>query len=235
VAQSGVTVNFNVVQGSGSLSAGSAVTNSTWYATVTLTLTNFMTNAQLTACVAPGNVPCGTVYGNAVAAPQLNLQAVTGGGQVVTGTGFQPLTVRVTDSSSPPNGVLGASVLFESTVMRPTGNSLTGGGDSPSMPTQVPAILSASQVTVQSDANGLASMVPGTGGFSGPLQVEIQIYAGTGALIQDVLESFPLIGSNARPAFEESRDGVVASVRKKDWPLYGVEAKPLRRLRDADP
>ena len=101
--QRGVTVNFMIAQGSGSLSAASAVTNSQGYASVTLTLTDFSTSVQLSACVAPGNNPCQNIYGNAVAAAMLNLQAVAGAGQVVSGTAFQPLTVRVTDNSTPPN------------------------------------------------------------------------------------------------------------------------------------
>lgn len=192
IAENGVTVNFTIAQGSGSLSSAAAVTNSAGYATVTLTLTNFTANVQLTACVAPGNSPCQTVYGNAVAASLLNLQAVAGGVQVVTGQSFQPVIVRVTDSSSPPNPVLAASVVFQSTVMRPTGSGLSMVvGDSSSTQTGVPTILSSVQTSVQSDGNGLARFVPTTGSFTGLLDAEIQISAGTAALIQDVLESFP--------------------------------------------
>ncbi len=78
----------------------------------------------------------------------MNLQAVAGAGQVVTGTAFQPLTVRVTDSSTPPNPVLGASVLFQSTVLRPVGNNLVlTPGDPTVTPPGMPVILSASQST----------------------------------------------------------------------------------------
>ncbi len=122
--QAGVTVDFRIAQGSGSLSAASAVTNSTGYASVTLTLTNFAANVQVVACVASGS-PCQTAYGNAVAATALSLQAVAGAGQVITAPPFRPLTVRLTDSSTPPNPVLGASVLFQSTVLRPPTNDLT--------------------------------------------------------------------------------------------------------------
>src|SRR5205807_4724357 len=115
--QSGITVNFATAQGSGSLSSATAVTNSQGYASVTLTLTNFTASVQLTACVAPGNNPCQTISGNAVAAALLNLHAVAGAGQVVTGPAVQPLTVRVTDSSTPPSPILGASVLVHSTVL----------------------------------------------------------------------------------------------------------------------
>jgi hypothetical protein len=194
--QSGVTVNFVVAQGSGSLSSASAVTNSNGNASVTLTLTNFAASVEISACVAPGNSPCQTVSGNAVAAALLNLQAVAGAGQVVTGAAFQPLTVRVTDSSKPPNPVLGAGVLFESTVERPPGNNLTlTAGDPNTTQTGMPVILSASQSAVQSDGNGLASLVPTVGSFTGVLGIEVQVSAGTSAVLQDDLETFPSAGT----------------------------------------
>ena len=55
-------------------------------------------------------------------AAALKLQAAAGAGQVVSGPAFQPLTVRVTDSFNPPNPVLGATVRFQSTVLRLPGN-----------------------------------------------------------------------------------------------------------------
>ena len=203
--RSGVTVNFAIAQGSGSLSAASAVTNSNGYASVTLTLTNFTASVQLTACVAPGNNPCQTIYGNAVAVAMMNLQAVAGAGQVVTGSAFQPLMVRVTDSSTPPNPVLGASVLFQSTVMRPAGNNLVlTPGDPTVTPPGMPVILNASQSTAISDVNGLASFIPSVGSFTAPLEIEIQVSAGTTAVLQNELETFPAASSgNTSPTFSQ--------------------------------
>jgi hypothetical protein len=86
--------------------------------------------------------------------------------------------------------VLGASVLFQSTVLRSTGNNfaLTGGNSQSGMP----VILSESQpIPVASDANGLASFLPSVASFTGALQVEIQISAGATAWLQDELEVFP--------------------------------------------
>ena len=187
----GVTVDFRIAQGIGSLSAASAVTNSTGYATVTLTLTSFAANVQVVACVASGS-PCQTAYGNAVAASALNLQAVAGAAQVITAAPFQPLTVRVTDSSTPPNSVLGAGVLFQSTVLRPPANDLAvTSGDTTVTQTGMPVILAASQSSTTSDANGLATFLPSVGSFSGILEVEIQVSAGTSAGLEDVMESFP--------------------------------------------
>jgi hypothetical protein len=186
-----VTIDFRIAQGSGSLSAASAATNSTGYASVTLTVTNFTANVQVIACVAAGS-PCQTVYGNAVAASLLNLQAVAGAGQVIVGQPFQPLTVRVTDSSTPPNPILGANVLFQSTVLRPSGNDLAFTSADPTVTqTGMPVILSASQSTTTSNANGLASFLPSIGSLTGILEVAIQVSAGTSASLEDLLESFP--------------------------------------------
>ena len=189
--QSGVTVDFRIAQGSGSLSVASAATNSTGYASVTLTLTDFTANVQIVACVAAGS-PCQTVYGNAVAASLLNLQAVAGAGQAVVGQPFQPLTVRVTDSSTPPNPILGASVLFQSAVLRPSGDDLALTSADPTIiQTGMPVILGAGQTIATSGTNGLANFLPSVGSFTGVLEVEIQVSAGTSAALEDVMESFP--------------------------------------------
>jgi hypothetical protein len=190
--QPGTTINFRIAQGSGSLSSNNAVTNSSGYASVTLTVTNFAANAQVVACVEPAGSPCQTVYGNAVSPALFNLQAVAGAGQVVTGTVFQPLSVQVTDSSTPPDPILGASVVFQSLVLRPAGNNpILTNGDPGDGQNQMPVLLSTSQTTVQSAANGLASLVPSVGSFTGLLEIQIQVSAGTSASLQDVLESLP--------------------------------------------
>jgi hypothetical protein len=210
--QSGVAVNFFIDQGSGSLSSASAVTDGNGYASVTLTLTNFTANVQLSVCIAQGNNPCQTIYGNAVAATMLNLQAVAGAGQVVTGPAFQPLTVRVTDSSTPPNPVLGASVIFQSTALRPVGNDLTlTPGDSAVTQTGMPVILSVNQSTAESDANGMASFVPSAGSFTGPLEIQIQVSAGARAVLDYEMEIILADNSgNTSPTFSPWHGSVPA-------------------------
>lgn len=213
--ESDAIVNFLIAQGSGSLSSASAVTNSNGYASATLKLTNFAAGIELNACVAPGNNPCTTIYGNAVAATMLNLQPVAGAGQVVTGSAFQPLTVRVTDSSTPPNPVFGAGVLFQSTVLRPSGSNLTlAPGDPVTTQTGMLVILSTSQSAVQSNANGLASFAPSVGSFTGPLQIQIQVSAGTTAALQGELEMFPAGNSgNTSPPTSSLWHGSVPALR----------------------
>jgi hypothetical protein len=200
--QSGVDVNFILAQGVGSLSSTSAVTNSSGYASVTLTLTNFTANIQISVCVAPADSPCATIYGSAVSTSALNLQAVAGESQIVSGQPFQPLVVRVTDSSTPPNPVLGASVLFQSTVMRAAANDLTlTPGDPTVTQPGMAVILGVVQSTVQSDVNGLASFTASVGSLSGPVVVELQVSAGTTAALQNVMAAYPASdsGSSALP------------------------------------
>lgn len=185
-----ITVNFTVVGGSGNLSAASAQSNSSGYATVSLTVTQLTATVQLTACVAPGNAPCQTIYVNPVALANLILWPVSGSGQVSTGQAFQPVVVRVTDSASPPNSVTAATVLFLTIVMRGTSS---GGGTGTTNPANasMPTILQVNSSTALTDSNGLANIVPSAGGFSAPLEVDVGVAAGTSATLDYPLQVLP--------------------------------------------
>jgi hypothetical protein len=190
---SGDTVNFTVALGSGTLSSSSAVTNSSGYVSVTLTLANVAAQVQVSACVAPSDSPCQSFFVTPVAPSLLSLWPVAGAAQaIVLGQTFQPVIVRVTDSASPPDSVLGAVVTFQTTVMRLAGSTSAAGsgGDNGGAPA-VPVILSVTQTSVQSDANGMARLTPSTGGFSGPLEIQVSATAGTSAALQNVLQAFP--------------------------------------------
>jgi hypothetical protein len=97
--------------------------------------------------------------------------------------------------------VLGASVLFQSTVSRPLGDDSTLlQSDLGATQTGMNVVLSVSQNTLQSDGNGLASFLPSAGPYSGPLEVEVQISAGTVAALQEVMEAYPgTSGMNSSP------------------------------------
>ena len=212
VPQSGATVNFTL-SGPGSLSALSAQTNSNGYVTVNIALTQFSTAMQVSACVAPENTPCQNIYANPVSTSLQNLQAVAGARQAATqGHIFQPLVVRVTDSSSPPNPVVGAAVTFQTTVMR-GGNSDTGNP-------AAPAVLSVSQATAQSDGNGLASVQPSAGSFTGALQVMISVTAGANAWLESVLQMFPPIAETGSPTGRTpSTVGLLPDPIRRFWPI----------------
>jgi hypothetical protein len=189
VAQSSLGVNFSVVKGSGTLTSTTASTSSSGFATTTLTVTQLSSQVQVSACVAPSNSPCQAFYATPVPLAQQNLQPVSGGGQVSTGAAFQPVVVRVTDSSSPPNPVIAAGVSFQTTVLRPVGTS--SGRPAPTNP-PMPVILQVSQSNATSDLNGLARLVPLPGGFSAPLEVDVTVTAGTTAWLDDPLFVLPV-------------------------------------------
>ena len=201
IPRSGAQVNFTIVSGSGTLSSASAPTNSTGYATVTLSVTQFSALVQVSVCVAPGNIPCAVVYANPVPLVQQNLQPISGGGQVSTGPAFQPIVVRVTDSASPPNAVVGAPVAFLATVLRPGGTDPTnGGGETNSGNPAMPVILHVSQASNVSDVHGLASITPSGAGFSPPVEVDVMVSAGASALLDYPLFVWPAPSSEETPA-----------------------------------
>jgi len=198
VPQKNVTVNFMVASGTGTLSTPSAVTDSNGNASVTLSVTQIAALVQISACLAPSNVPCQSIYATPVPLAQQQLQPVAGAAQVSTGEAFQPVVVRVTDSSSPPNPVLAAPVLFQTTVLRPGGSPpAPGNGETNPINPGMPVILSVTQSSATTDINGLASVVPASGGFSPPVEVNVAVSAGTTAQLNDVLEVFPALTSGS--------------------------------------
>jgi hypothetical protein len=125
----------------------------------------------------------------------LRLQAVAGDLQLITvGPPFQPITVQITDSSVPPNPVLGASVLFQSLLGR-TNNAapIVSGGDTNITTNPLPILLGTSQTSVLSDLNGMASMQPSTGSFQGALAILGTVTAGGGTMPFQLQSLWPLI------------------------------------------
>ena len=175
---SGKTVNFQVIMGSAVLTAASATSNASGYASTIVQLTNLSSQVQVSACVAPGNSPCAKYPLNIYAVPlsTLHMQAVAGRAQLVpVGVAFQPVVVRITDSASPPNSVLGAAVTFSTIVSRPDNDVFEETGGERGMP----VILASAQNLVLSDSYGLASLLPGSLGISGPVEIDISAMAGT--------------------------------------------------------
>jgi hypothetical protein len=192
--QSGAQVNFDVLSGSGTFSAANAQTDSSGYATVTLTVTQLAALVQGSACVAPANAPCHVFYVNPVTLSNQHLQPVAGAGQVSTGQPFQPVVVRVVDSSLPPNSVLAATVGLQTTVLRPGGAPPAGGdGETNTSNPAMPVILSVSQSTAATDVNGLASIVPASAGFSAPLEIDVGVIVGTGARLDYLFQVLPIL------------------------------------------
>ena len=191
IPQSNVTVNFTIVTGTGSVSASTAQTNASGYATVTLSLTSVNALVQANACVAPANAPCAVLYANPVPLAEQVLQQVSGAGQISTGQPFQPVVVRVTNSASSANPVLAAPVTFLTTVLRPGGVAPgTGSGETNPGNPAMPVILQVTQSNATTDVNGLASVSPSSSGFSAPVEVDVAVSAGVGAFLDNPLEVF---------------------------------------------
>jgi hypothetical protein len=109
------TLNYQITRGAGTLSALAAQTDSNGYATVNLQLSSVSAAVQVSICVASNNSPCQIFNATVVATSSLQLQPVAGSLQIAaTGQSFRQVVVRVVDSSGPPHGGFGASVLFQS-------------------------------------------------------------------------------------------------------------------------
>ncbi len=173
-----IAVNFLVTNGTASLSAGSATTNASGFATVTANLANPAGTVQVSGCVAPNNAPCQTFTLFTTPSSLWKLETVSGSVQVVSaGQSFQPLIVRVTDGSAAANPVMGVSVIF-TTTLSTLSSSQAGqqnggavGGDG------MPVILGSSQAQVATTSDGLASIVPSAGSV-GPCEVLVVVSAG---------------------------------------------------------
>jgi hypothetical protein len=186
VGQSGQKVDYQILSGSGSLSFASATTDAHGYAANTLTLTNLAAEVHVSACVAPKDAPCQLFYVFAVASSDLHLQAISGDGQMVSvGQNFQPIILRVIDSGSPPDPVSAAPVTLQVVVMRPDYDARDSNGQYDG-----PVILSSTQTVINSDDNGLVSITPTAGAFTGAVEIEVTATAGTNASQQFEVESW---------------------------------------------
>jgi hypothetical protein len=170
---SGSVLNYQITQGSATLSAGSAQTDSNGFAAVKLQVISVSSGVQVSVCAAPSNSPCQVFNAIVVPVSSLQIQAVTGTLQVVPPSQqLQPVVVRVTDSSTPPDPVLGASVLFQSYVGRTGQNApIIWAGEAGISESSMSVILAAPRATVQSDVNGLAVFQLTSAGISGDVAV----------------------------------------------------------------
>jgi hypothetical protein len=167
------TLNYQITAGSGALSAASGVTDSNGNVSVNLQLSSLAASVRVSVCVSPANSPCQILSATMVQTSSLKLQAVSGMLQIsAPGQSFQPVAVRVTDSSSPPHPVLGTSVAFLNYIGRMPGNEpIVWAGESSISQPGMPVILGESKATAQSDINGTASFALSTGGVSGNIAI----------------------------------------------------------------
>ncbi len=190
-AVSGRTVHYYLTKGSGTLSPSSGQTDGNGYVSSTLQILSMSGDERVSVCVEPGDAPCQTFYGSAVAGSALQIQAVSGNLQVAgPGTDFQPVVARVTDSANPPHPVEGAPVVFAALIGRgDPNNPILPADDGLFNNNPPPIILGSWNIPATSDANGIANIQPSTGGFSGDLAIVGSATAGA-ANLPFALESF---------------------------------------------
>ena len=170
---SGKTLNYQITAGSGSLSAATGVTDANGNVSVNLQISSLAASVRVSVCIAPTNSPCQILTATMVQTSSLQLQPLSGTMQIAAPSqSFQPVVVRVLDSSSPPHPVLGANVAFLDYIGRMPGNEpIVWSGDSSISQPGMPIILAESKATVQSDINGTASFALSTGAVSGNVAV----------------------------------------------------------------
>jgi hypothetical protein len=172
VGTSGRTVNYSITQGIGALASPNAVTNSSGIATTTLHLASMAAEVDISACVSPQNAPCRIFHVFAVPSQALRLVPVAGSLQfTAVGQSFQPVTVRVADTSGDP--VRGANIMFQLLIGRDNGgDSRVSIGDTNIQHRPLPVILASSKATIVSDGNGLASIQPTNAGIPGAIVIQ---------------------------------------------------------------
>ncbi|HET7207612.1 MAG TPA: IPT/TIG domain-containing protein [Terriglobales bacterium] len=174
----GRTVNYQIMAGAATLTASASATDANGYASTNARLNSLAGDLQISACVAPANAPCSTLYGHSVPLTSLKMQAIAGSAQLVAvGQTFQPVLVRITDSTSPPNPVQGATVDFSYVVIRPDNDVFDQNDNDRGMP----VILASGQASIASDVSGFASVTPTSAGVPGPVEIEVLAVAGTSA------------------------------------------------------
>jgi hypothetical protein len=99
------------------------------------------------------------------------------------GQTFQPVAIRVTDSSTPPHPVLGATVAFLAYIGRMPGDEpVIWSGEAGISQPSMPVILAKSQASAQSDINGIVNFALSTAGISGDVAVMGTATAGTSSV-----------------------------------------------------
>jgi hypothetical protein len=215
---SGQTLNWQIGIGAGTATPANVATDGDGYARSTVHVSNLTADLQGTVCVAPGNNPCQTFYVVQVAASALKLQPVWGGLQTIrVGDAFQPIWVRVTNSVTPPNPVMGARVTFESMMFLPDAPvPVEGSGDNGSAHHPMKVLLGSSQTTPVTDANGLATLMPSVGGLGRALQIEVMASAGTATPLQYELSVLPLLSPATGASTGIARRRTPAASRYQD-------------------
>ena len=165
----GRLVEFEVMLGSGTLSAASVMTDANGEASSTLSIANMSSEIRVSACVgvAP-QTACDIFYVYAVSTTSGTRLIKAGGDEQYVSPGklFLPVTVRMNDLSDPPNVVAGVPVKFHMVAYKPAQSDRTVTGEVVTGHYGSLVAVASEEVTVNTNGWGLASyapQVPGSG------------------------------------------------------------------------
>jgi hypothetical protein len=183
VPVAGKTLDYFLTQGPVTFTPHET-TDSNGYAVNNLQITNMTGSIQMSVCVAPGDVPCQNFYAFTASGTMWRLLPVGGETQLLpVGQNFLPVAVQATDSSNPPNPVLGVPVSFQSILARENTDGPTWWiGDTGISGEPEPVILGSSETTVLTDIYGMAAWAPSTNGVSGAVIVVGSASAGVASV-----------------------------------------------------
>jgi hypothetical protein len=204
------SVDFSFLRGSGTLSASPVITNTAGEAASTLTFTNVASQITVAACV-HSSTAC-TSFNLFPAAAGLVLQKISGDQQyALPGSAFAPVSVRVLDTSNSANPVGGVPVTFQITALR-TGSQSAAALDGEVLSGRFPGVVvvSSSQTTIMSDAQGMAVLSTAAPASEPGLEIAVQASV-AGMSLRFVLHSTSattlaqaLDGLASRPSYLES-------------------------------
>jgi hypothetical protein len=176
----GRLVEFDVMRGSGSLSAGTVTTDANGEAISTLTIPTMSSEIRVSACVGLSpQTACDIFYLYAVSMSTGTRLVKSGGDQQFVNPGklFLPVTVRLNDLSDPPHVVGGVPVKFHMVAYKTVASGRVVNGEVVSGRYPAMIAVAAEDVTVNTNGWGLASYVPKVN-EPGAI-VEIQAVSGT--------------------------------------------------------
>jgi hypothetical protein len=175
----GQPVTFNLA-GTGTLTNTMATTASDGTASTTLQVSNLSGTVNVAACV--NSVPCTTFSVFTVQSTNIKLQKVGGNDQLLlSGELVQPLLMRVTDSSTPPNSLAGIPVMLVGTIFTQPGQPDCSPSEGVCRPT-TNNFVSRFSANLMSDANGMVSFTPTIQAGWGSVQLVAIATAGSGAV-----------------------------------------------------
>ncbi|HEU5451909.1 MAG TPA: IPT/TIG domain-containing protein [Terriglobales bacterium] len=175
LARPGRGVEFDLIRGAAVLSATSAITDAAGQATITVSFSNLANEIVVIPHLQP-NAEMRSPGLSILPVPDVTqrLQVVSGDAQIVSGA-FQPVAVRVVDSSGTPNPVPGVAVQFQAMAFHPGGDWVKSGvGDLSLGYFAQRSAVAAAQATVTADAQGYAAFTPA---FSSYAVLDVQVTA----------------------------------------------------------